>query len=102
MNDPQRDPRRVMVVHGRNTRVRNAMFAYLRSLGLAPIEWDTAVEHTGVGSPHNLMAVRAAMQEAQAVIVVLTAEDHGGLIPELAAAGEDVTLYGQPRQNVVF
>jgi hypothetical protein len=91
-----------MVVHGRNRRVRDAMFTYLRALGLAPIEWNAAVAQTGVGSPHNLAAVRAAMEDAQAVVVVLTAEERCGLMPALAEAGEDVSLAGQPRQNVVL
>jgi predicted nucleotide-binding protein len=102
VSDRQRNARRVMVVHGRNHRIRDAMFTYLRALGLAPIEWNTAVAQTTIGSPHNFAAVRAAMESAQAVVVVLTAEDQGGLIPELAQAGEDVTPMGQPRQNVVL
>jgi predicted nucleotide-binding protein len=93
-----------MVVHGRNLRVRDAMFQFLRALGLQPIEWDQAISETGMGSPHNLDAVRAAMDIAQAVVVVLTAEDVGGLIPALAQGDDDddVTLRGQPRQNVIL
>lgn len=92
-----------MVVHGRNVRARDAMFQFLRSVGLAPIEWESAVAETGTGSPHNLGAVRAAMEIAQAVVVVLTAEDRAGLLPDLTFDGdEDVALRGQPRQNVIL
>ena len=57
----------------------------------------------GMASPHNLDTVRAAMDVGQAVVVVLTAEDRAGLLPELAAGDdEDVALRGQPRQNVIL
>lgn len=98
-----KDPKRVMVVHGRNLGARDAMFTFLRALGLAPIEWEQAVSETGMGSPHTFDAVRAAMECAQAVVVVLTAEDRAGLIPTLAAPDDDdVALRGQPRQNVIL
>lgn len=98
------DPERVMVVYGRNAAARNAMFTFLRSLGLRPIEWEEAIRAVGEGSPHNLDTVRAAMTVAQAVVVVLTAEDHAGLLPELASEHDqdDVQLRGQPRQNVIL
>jgi predicted nucleotide-binding protein len=96
------DPQRVMVVHGRNERARDALFTFLRSVGLRPIEWEQAVAETGDGSPHNLAAVRAAMGVAQAVIVLLTAEDEARLLPPLAEVGPPETPGGQPRQNVLI
>ena len=79
------------------------MFHFLRALGLDPIEWEAAIRETGMGSPHNLEAVRAAMDVAQAVVVVLTAEDQAGLLPALAEPGDpDTALQGQPRQNVIL
>lgn len=101
--EPVKDGRTVMVVHGRNLRARDAMFEFLRALGLRPIEWEQAVAETGVGSPHNLDAVRAAMDAGQAVVVLLTAEDQAGLLPSLAVEeDDDVLLRGQPRQNVTL
>jgi CAP12/Pycsar effector protein, TIR domain len=98
-----KDPRRVMVVHGRNAAAQKAIFMFLRALGLSPTEWEDAVAATGTASPHNLAAVRAAMDLAQAVIVILTAEDQAGLLPELAEEGSaEVLLEGQPRQNVML
>jgi predicted nucleotide-binding protein len=99
-----RDARRVMVVHGRNREARTAIFLFLRALGLAPIEWEQAVAATGTGSPHNLSAVRAAMDTAQAVLVLLTAEERAGLLSQLADDDDEneIQLRGQPRQNVVL
>jgi hypothetical protein len=99
-----RNPKRVMVVHGRNAAARDAMFTFLRAVGLEPIEWEQAVGLTGAATPHNLDAVRAAMSEGQAVVVILTAEDHARLLPELAGENDDdeQSLRGQPRQNVIL
>ena len=36
----QRDTRNVWVVYGRNLRARSAMFAFLRSIDLRPMEWS--------------------------------------------------------------
>lgn len=100
----RKDARRVMVVHGRNVDARNAMFAFLRCLGLSPIEWEEAVAETGMGSPYTLEAVQAAMEVAQAVVVVLTAEDQAGLLPALAERPDspETAIEGQPRQNVML
>lgn len=97
-----KDPRRVMVVHGRNLAARDAMYVFLRSLALSPIEWVQAIAATGRGAPHNLDAVRAAMDIAQAVVVILTAEDQAGLLPDLSSEEDEMLLRGQPRQNVVL
>jgi predicted nucleotide-binding protein len=98
-----RDPRRVMIVHGRNGAALNAMRAFLSSLGLEPILWEDAVEQTGTASPHNLDAVAAAMALAQAVIVIFTAEDEARLLDALVTdhdGPEERELRGQPRANV--
>jgi hypothetical protein len=42
----------VFVVHGRNLKARDAMFAFLRSLDLKPMEWNQAVGLTGIASPY--------------------------------------------------
>ena len=46
------DQRAVFVIHGRNLAARDAMFDFLRSLGLVPIEWSQAVRATGRPSPY--------------------------------------------------
>ena len=97
-----KDPKRVMVVYGRNLDARDAVFTFLRSLKLSPIQWEEAIAETGMGSPHNLDAVEAAMDIAQAVVVILTPEDQAGLLPQLAGEPSEVLLEGQPRQNVTL
>lgn len=99
----RRDPKRVMVVHGRNAQALDALRAFLQSLGLEPILWEDPVAETGEGSPHNLNAVMAAMAMAQAVVVLLTAEDEARLLPAFRDHDDDdATLEGQPRPNVLI
>lgn len=61
------DPRRVFVVHGRNLAARDAMFSFLRAVGLQPIEWSQAVAMTGEASPYVGTILDAAFGAAQAI-----------------------------------
>lgn len=42
-----KDKRKVWVVHGRNLKARDAMFAFLRAIGLEPMEWGEVLALTG-------------------------------------------------------
>ena len=44
---PPANAREVFVVHGRNNEARDALFTFLRSIGLDPLEWTKAVHATG-------------------------------------------------------
>ena len=66
------DPRKVFVVHGRNESVRSALFDFLRSLDLSPMEWSQALALTGKASPYVGEVLEAAFANARAVIVLLT------------------------------
>jgi len=79
------DPRRVLVVAGRNERALSSVFDYLRALGLRPIEWRDAVSETGVASPSITDVLSLMVERAQAVLVVLTPDEAG-----------------RSRQNVIF
>lgn len=97
-------PEKVFVVHGRNREARDAMFSFLRSLGLKPIEWDQAVAATGQGSPYIGDVLTAAFDEAQAIVVLLTPDDIAYLRTEYANSEVDPDLSprGQARPNVLF
>ncbi len=99
------DPRKVFVVHGRNRQARDALFSFLRSLGLSPLEWEQAVRHTGSGAPHVGEIVRQALEEVQAVVVLLTGDDEARLRGPLLEANDPAherELRLQPRPNVLF
>lgn len=97
-------PEKVFVVHGRNSAARDAMFTFLRSLGLKPIEWDQAVALTGKGSPYIGDVLTVAFDEGQAIVVLLTPDDVAYLRREYTDRDDDpdLTPQGQARPNVLF
>jgi Predicted nucleotide-binding protein containing TIR-like domain len=99
----QPDRRRVFVIHGRNEPVRRALFAFLRSIGLDPIEWSQAIRMTGKASPYIGEILDAAFGAAQAIVVLETPDDVAYLHPSLTYPNDpecDPQL--QPRPNVLF
>jgi len=99
------DPRQVFVIHGRNESARKAMFGFLRSLGLQPIEWDQAVAFTGQGAPYVGEILDRAFERAQAVIVLLTGDDLARLGTRHLTPtdpGHESELTPQARPNVLF
>lgn len=99
------DPKKVFVVHGRDLRLRDDFFAFLRSAGLSPIEWSEALRLTGKASPYIGEVLDAAFGKAQAIVVLLTPDDQVRLRQELHAADEaplEKNLALQARPNVLF
>lgn len=95
----------VFVVHGRNTKARDAMFAFLRALGLHPIEWSEAVQATGKPTPYIGDILDAAFARAGAVVVLFTPDDEARLRHESSSSGdavEETEWSGQARPNVLF
>lgn len=97
------EPRKVFVIHGRNELARSALFAFLRAIGLDPIEWSEAIGMTGKGSPYIGEVLDAAFTAAQAVVVLQTPDDVAHLHESLTYPGDPETeAQMQPRPNVLF
>jgi predicted nucleotide-binding protein len=99
------DHRAVFVVHGRNLQARDAMFAFLRSLDLHPMEWSEILSQTGVGSPYIGDILDAAFGLAQAIVVLMTPDDEARLRGQYRQAREEIheiELTPQARPNVLF
>lgn len=96
--------RQVFVVHGRNEMLRQSMFAFLRALGLSPIEWDQAVAMTGKGSPFIGEILHAAFERARAVVVLITPDEIAYLQTRYASHEGDPETQPAPqaRPNVLF
>ncbi len=106
---PKRVPRRrgttVFVVHGRNVAARDALFTFLRAVGLKPLEWTQALKLVRKGSPYVGEVLEAAFREAAAVVVLLTPDDEARLQRIFLKANDpsyEGELTGQARPNVLF
>lgn len=95
----------VFVVHGRNERIRKSLFAFLRALGVQPIEWNKALAMTRKGSPYVGEVIDAAFDKAKVIVVLLTPDDEAKLKTQFVRGGDpsfERRLTGQPRPNVLF
>ena len=102
---PQANSRDVFVVHGRNEQARKAMFEFLRSIDLNPLEWSVAVQGTGRGSPYIGEILRAAFSRAHAVVVLFTPDDQAWLQEPFRVDSDpafESKPTGQARPNVLF
>jgi predicted nucleotide-binding protein len=103
-SDPEK-AKHVWVVHGRDSSRKSAMFTFLLALGLKPMSFGKARELTGKAMPHISDILAAALQHAQAVVVLLTPDDEGRLLADFIKSDDepsDTTLTPQPRLNVIF
>ena len=99
------DPRTVFVIHGRDREALEALFAFLRSLDLRPVQWEELVERTNRGSPYTGEVVAQAFREANAVVVLMTPDDEARLHPDLQSDADpeyERTYWGQVRPNVLL
>jgi predicted nucleotide-binding protein len=98
------DPRNVFVVHGRNVELRRAMFEFLRSIDLNPIEWSMAVAMTESGAPYVGEVLDAAFAKVKAVVVLLTPDEIAYLQPTYGSRADDPETQPAPqaRPNVLL
>lgn len=81
------------------------MFAFLRALGLTPIEWEQAVRWTGKAAPYIGDVLEAGFSRAQAAVVLLSGDDLAKLDPSLLSPTDppyERELTPQARPNVLF
>lgn len=102
---PATDARDVFVVHGRNHAARDALFDFLRSLDLHPLEWSEAVRATGRASPYIGEILDAAFSSAHAIVILLTPDDEARIRAPFRVESDpahESELTGQARPNVLF
>jgi predicted nucleotide-binding protein len=95
----------VFVVHERNTKARDELTHFLRSLDIKVIEWSKAVALTKKPNPYIGEVIDAGFLHAQAIVVLLTADDEAKLKDKFITASDhsfERKPTGQPRQNVLF
>lgn len=98
-----RDPRKVFVVHGRDTRPVEVLKQFLLYLGLQMMPWSEAIQLTGETQPHSYDVVRAGMTHAAAVIVIFSPDDLARVKDDFSQPDDpDRVPKGQARQNVIL
>ena len=98
-------PNSVFVVHGRDHVAREATFAFLRAVGVKPIEWTSAIAMTKKPAPYVGDILDAVFSKARAIVVLLTPDDLAQLRPDLLSPNDkpyERVLTGQARPNVLF
>lgn len=94
----------LFVVHGRDKKLNDAMFGFLRALGLNPIEWSKAVAATKGNNPDVDKIIGGQMKTVQGIVVMISPDELAKLKPKFC----DPTLPGerelqeQARPNVLF
>jgi|GEM_PF-1785638 len=99
------DRRKVMVVLGRNSTLGTALFTFLRTIDLQPLEWTQLVGAANTGAPYIGQVLDAAFTQCQAVVVLSTPDDIAHLRGDLVPDGDpenETTPEGQARPNVFY
>jgi len=105
MVDIVKDPSKVFVVQGRNHNANKAIFSFLRSIGLKPLEWSQIIASMNVGSPYIGNILDHAFDQAQAVVVLMTPDDEARLRESFRKPDDqehEIHLTPQARPNVLF
>jgi predicted nucleotide-binding protein len=97
----------IFVVHGRDLQLRDDMYAFLRALGLNPIEWNHAIAAAkGGANPIVGTVIDNAMKKAQGIMVLLSPDEDAKLKSKFVGQRDRRhhlhNLEGQPRPNVIF
>ena len=95
----------VFVIHGRDENLRRAMFDFLRSIDLNPLEWSQAIIETKKPSPYIGEILNTAFRRAQAIVVLISGDDESKLLLKFIKDTDpdyEKELTPQPRPNVLF
>jgi predicted nucleotide-binding protein len=97
----------MFVVHGRDAKLNQDMYAFLSSIGIAPMEWDHAIKAAkGGANPIVGDVINQAMERVQGVMILFSPDEEARIKPKLASESDKkkgLHLRGfQPRPNVIF
>ena len=92
----------LFVVHGRDSKLNEDMFAFLRAIGLNPMEWTQAVKAAKGANPNVTDIVKGALQKVQGVIVLFSPDEEARLKSKFRGPKDEKSLQNQARPNVIF
>jgi predicted nucleotide-binding protein len=96
----------IFVVHGRDGDLNADMFAFLRAIGLNPLEWSQAIKSAKGANPHIDDVIQRAMHKVQGVLVMFSPDEEARLKPRFCSRDDKKKRFdkldGQARPNVIF
>jgi predicted nucleotide-binding protein len=97
----------MFVVHGRDTKLNQDMYAFLSSIGIVPMEWDHAIKAAkGGANPIVGDVISQAMEKVQGVMILFSPDEEAKIRPKFASQSDKnkgLHVKGfQPRPNVIF
>jgi predicted nucleotide-binding protein len=97
----------IFVVHGRDAKLNQDMYAFLASIGIVPMEWDHAIKAAkGGANPIVGDVISQAMERVQGVMILFSPDEEAKVRTKFASASDkkkNLHLKGfQPRPNVIF
>jgi predicted nucleotide-binding protein len=97
----------IFVVHGRDAKLNQDMYAFLSSIGIAPMEWDHAIKAAkGGANPIVGDVINQAMERVHGVMILFSPDEEAKIRRKFASQSDKkkgLHLKGfQPRPNVIF
>jgi predicted nucleotide-binding protein len=92
----------IFVVHGRDRKLNEDMFNFLRALGLNAVEFAQAIADTAGPNPNITKIVKGALKRAQGVLVMFSPDEEARLKAKHRGDRDSTKLEGQSRLNVIF
>lgn len=71
-----RNRKAVMVIYGHDKQANDAVFAWLRAIGLQPQEWSQLIRASGSASPFIGEVLEKALRDVQAVVAFFTPDEY--------------------------
>lgn len=98
----QPDPKKVFIIHGRNTAARIAVEHFLKALKLEPLDFDELAADMGAEFIGNI--VLEGIRRARGIVALFTPDEFAALLPALRGTRDTETEIKrwQSRPNVIF
>jgi predicted nucleotide-binding protein len=96
----------IFVVHGRDTKLNEDIFGFLRAIGINPKEWSQAIKDAKGANPNVGEVIHNAMKQVQGVLVVFSPDEEAKLRTKFCSDRDKKyganKLEPQARPNVIF
>src|SRR6266446_1858456 len=84
----------LFVIHGRDTRLTEDMYALLRAIGLNPRQWTQAVRAAKGANPNFTEIVKGVLKDVQGVIVLFSPDEEARLKAKFRGPRDSKKLEG--------